>query len=204
LLIIEPVVCPRVTEFPPPAPQGSQPGYAPAPGQQPHPQPGQPGQPTYPAAPTITAVPEESGKKKRRLVRNGIILVVLLIVAGISVVANLGNKNVTTLQAGDCVTKLEESDSVTTLPVVDCAKPHQGEVYFVFQLPDGAYPGDQKVQKDAEARCTTEINSYAGAGADEKFDIFYLRPSEDDWSRDRGITCIATDANKSVTGTIKK
>jgi hypothetical protein len=204
LLIIEPVVCPRVTEFPPPAPQGSQPGFPPAPGQQPYPQPGLPGQPPYPAAPTITAAPEQSGKKKRRLVRNGIILVGLFIVVGIVVVANLGNKNVTTLKAGDCVTKLEESDSVTTLPVVDCAKAHQGEVYFVFQLSSGDYPGDEKVQKDAEARCTKEISTYAGAGADEKFDIFYLRPSPDDWSRDRGVTCIATDANKSVTGTIKK
>ncbi|MCU7728143.1 septum formation family protein [Actinoplanes sp. KI2] len=193
-----------MTEFPPPAPQGQQPGYAPAPGQQPYPQPGQPGQPPYPAAPTITAAPEESAKKKRGLVRNVIVVVGALVVVGIGVIANLGTKEVTELKAGDCVTKLEESDSVSKLPVVDCAKPHQGEVYFAFQLPSGDYPGDQKVQKDAEDRCSKEINTYAGAGADEKFDIFYLRPSSDDWSRDRGVTCIATDANKSVTGSIKK
>jgi hypothetical protein len=287
-------VCPRVTENPPPAPQGSQPGYPPAPGQPPYPQggygqggyqqpgpqpgaypqaaygpgagyqqagyqqgqpggypqgypgqppyPQQPGQPPYPGAPTITAAPEpdgpndrmavasvvfailfwplglilgivaqrrtkKSGRKGHSLARTGTILSIVvgfLSVAAIGAIGSLGTKDVTALKAGDCVTTLEESDSVTNLPVVDCAKGHQGEVYFVFQLPAGDYPGDAKVQKDAETRCGKEINTYAGAGADVKYDIFYLRPSPDDWSIDRGVTCIATDAKKSVTGSIKK
>jgi hypothetical protein len=122
----------------------------------------------------------------------------------VGVIANAGTKQVTALKVGDCVTTLEESDNVTDLPVVECAKAHQGEVYFVYQMSSGKYPGDDKVQKDAEDRCAKEINAYAGAGADENYDIFYLRPSPDDWSIDRGVTCIATDAKKSLTGSIKK
>jgi hypothetical protein len=272
-------MCRRVTEFPPPAPQGSQPAYPPAPGQQPYPQggydqggyqqpggypqaaygpgggypqaqqsyglPGQatyPPPPGYPGAPPITAAPpvggptsrtaiasvvfailfwplglilgivaqrrtRKSGQKGHSLARVGTILSIVVgcgLVTIVGIVGNAGTKTVTTLKAGDCVTTLEESDNVTDLPVTDCAKAHQGEVYFLFQLPSGKYPGDQAVQKDAEARCAKEINTYAGAGADEKYDIFYLRPSPDDWSIDRGVTCIATDAKKSLTGSIKK
>jgi len=149
----------------------------------------------------------KTGQKGHGLARAGVLLSIVVGCAWVTlfgVLANAGTKQVTALKVGDCVTTLEESDSVTDLPVVDCAKPHQGEIYFLFQLPSGKYPGDTKVDKDAEDRCAKEINTYAGAGADEKFDIFYLRPSPDDWSVDRGVTCIATDAKKSLTGSIKK
>ena len=150
----------------------------------------------------------KTGQKGHSLARTGTILSVLVPVLGaalvVAIVGNLGTKTVTALKPGDCVTSLEVSDNVTNLPVTDCAQAHEGEVYFVFDLPKGDYPGDDKVQKQSEDRCAKEINTYAGAGADEKFDIFYLRPSPDDWSRDRGVTCIATDAKKQTTGSIKK
>ena len=176
-------MCPAVTQLPPPAP-------------------------TCPPEPRLSPGPSpKSGRRGRTL---PIVATVLSVVVGVAVVAGLvalsraGTKTVTALQVGDCVTTLDESGDVSHLPVVACGQAHQGEVYFAYQMPAGEFPGDEKVQKQAEARCAEEIDTYAGAGAVEKYDIFYLRPSSGDWPAHRGVTCIATDARKPVTGSIRK
>lgn len=210
------VMCPPVTEHPPPAPW--QPAYPQGGydrvayqqhGQQPggFPQAAYEGYPPFSGPPPVVDTPSPAGKSNGRArvaVVVGLIVVVLLGAAGVVALGRVGTKTVTALDVGDCVTTLEESGSVRHLPIVECAKEHEGEVYFVYQMPDGKYPGDAKVQKDVEARCAKEINTYAGPGAVQKYDIFYLRPSSGDWPKERGVTCIATDARKPVTGSIRK
>ena len=109
---------------------------------------------------------------------------------------------VTRLSPGDCVNDIEESNSLRDLPVVPCSSPHEGEVYAVFDLAAGAYPGDTAVEQQSEKRCGDEFDGYAST-PDNNLELFYLHPLESSWSLDRGVTCIATDPRGPRTGSLR-
>ena len=108
---------------------------------------------------------------------------------------------VTLLKPGNCVNGIQTSGSIADLPIVSCADPHEGEVYAVFTLPDGAWPGVTTVQKQAEKRCQDELETFAPNAADT-VEVFYLHPVQRTWPRDRGVTCLATDSRGKTTGTV--
>jgi hypothetical protein len=135
---------------------------------------------------------------------------VLLLVVGITfaiVSGGDGGKDgsvaVTRLDPGDCVNGLEESESVQDFPVVPCSGPHEGEVFAVFDLANGPWPGDPEVQRQAQDRCQQELPKYAGTLAGD-LDLYYLRPLERLWWIDRSVTCIATDMSGPRTGSIRQ
>jgi hypothetical protein len=120
-------------------------------------------------------------------------------------ISGAGDVSATALRAGDCVNDLDESDSVLSLPAVPCAEPHEGEVFAVFDLEAGPYPGEDRVFTLAQERCSNEFETYAPSMVDDtKIELFLLQPSQLSWGRgDREITCIATDPSARRVGSIK-
>lgn len=92
------------------------------------------------------------------------------------------------LAPGDCVNEVEET-LVFDVPVVPCDSPHEGEVYSIFELPEGPYPGDAAVERQADERCESDLDDYTGAGHDDLW-FTYFYPDEEDWWDRRVITCI--------------
>ncbi|MFI7539881.1 DUF4190 domain-containing protein [Actinoplanes sp. NPDC049599] len=113
-----------------------------------------------------------------------------------------GTVAVTTLKPGDCINGIQGSAAIEDLPVVSCTLPHEGEVYAVFELPSGPWPGDTAVQDQAETRCKSEFKSYAPDAADTA-EVLYLHPLQQSWYRDRGVTCVATDERGTTTGSVR-
>ena len=106
-------------------------------------------------------------------------------------------------RVGDCL-----QDPVTQgepATIVDCAKPHAAEVYAIFALPDGPFPGTNKVigyrkQCGAAARA---IASDTGAGNDPSLKTIVRSPDEHSWALgDRSVTCIAS-SDHPRTGSIR-
>ena len=116
---------------------------------------------------------------------------------------NSGSVAVTTLKPGDCLNGISTgSGAIEDLPVISCALPHEGEVYAVFELPAGPWPGDTQVQQQAEKRCESELDQYA-AKPPATVEVLYLHPLRQSWSRDRGVTCVATDEKGATMGSIR-
>jgi len=113
-----------------------------------------------------------------------------------------GTVAVTTLKPGDCINGTQGAGTIEDLPVVKCGLPHEGEVFAVFDLPAGPWPGDSAVQKDAEKRCQAEFKRYAPNAADT-VKVLYLHPLQQSWTRDRGVTCVATDERGTSTGSVR-
>ena len=113
-----------------------------------------------------------------------------------------GSVSVTTLKRGDCVNGITTTGAIEDLPVVSCSTAHEGEVYAVFELADGPWPGNDVVQQQAESRCETLLKSYAPNAADT-VEVLYLHPLQWSWSRDRGVTCVATDERGTTTGSVR-
>jgi hypothetical protein len=116
--------------------------------------------------------------------------------------ANGGTVAITTLKPGDCINGIAGTGAIEDLPVVSCSLPHEGEVYAVFSLPSGPWPGDTAVQEQAEKRCDTELDLYAPKPP-ATAEVLYLHPLQESWSRDRGVTCVATDENGTTMGSIR-
>jgi len=113
-----------------------------------------------------------------------------------------GTVSVTKLKPGNCINGLTGTGSIEDLPVVSCALPHEGEVYAVFELPAGPWPGDTVVQEQSEKRCKAELKTYAPKAADT-VEVLYLHPLQLSWSRDRGVTCVATDERGTGVGSVR-
>jgi len=109
----------------------------------------------------------------------------------------------TDLKVGDCITEVPTSSRVLTLPTVECAQPHGGEVYAVLTMPDGGYPGASAID-EWQNKCPDELQSFSPeAMADDSVGVFVLYPTQETWNQgDRAVTCIATLEPKRA-GSIK-
>lgn len=104
-----------------------------------------------------------------------------------------------TFRPGECVSDLQGN-----LPVVSCEEPHEGEVYAVFTLPSGPWPGRESVKAQAGSRCGGELGGYASdPHAPARLRYVYLFPNEDMWATDRSVICIAKDPAGPMIGSLK-
>jgi hypothetical protein len=104
-------------------------------------------------------------------------------------------------KVGDCFA--DPITGATSVRLVDCATPHSGEVYAIFMLPDGPYPGDNvdtyKHECGAQARAIMNPALVNEPGL--RTDIRH--PDENTWAQgDRSVTCIAS-SNPKRTGSIR-
>lgn len=113
------------------------------------------------------------------------------------------------LKAGDCFNDPEDENAteVTSLKAVPCDEPHDNEVFHVFDLPDGDFPGDDEVKEQGLAGCEPKLAGYVGATAEEAgLLIVPVTPTEGTWDTadDRKVICALYKADASkVTGSLK-
>lgn len=95
------------------------------------------------------------------------------------------------LKVGECLRVSDADRLPNEIPLVPCTQTHQLEVFGVFDLPAGAWPGDDSVEAAADQRCSSLLTSYVGASADDpKYAWSFYRPSKQDWSEDfRRVVC---------------
>jgi hypothetical protein len=95
------------------------------------------------------------------------------------------------LKAGECLRVSDADNLPDEIPLVPCTQAHQLEVFGVFDLPAGAWPGDDSVEAAADHGCSRLFTSYVGASADDpKYTWSDYLPSKEDWSHDfRRVVC---------------
>jgi hypothetical protein len=119
--------------------------------------------------------------------------------------AQAEDTDVFTLAIGDCFNNLPDSESVSSVGVVDCATSHDYEVYSEGSIADAdAFPGDDSVSTDADNICFNSYEAFVGVSYDEStLDYSYLLPTEDSWANgDRLVSCLIFDSNGPTTGTL--
>lgn len=105
------------------------------------------------------------------------------------------------LEAGQCfnsyLTALGDNQFQQLTTVVDCAGPHDGEVYFQVFHPAEAgepYPGPDEMQAWAQRQCYEQFEGFVGQEYElSELDIGILHPTDETWSdpigRHREVTC---------------
>ena len=104
----------------------------------------------------------------------------------------------------DSVVSEEEAADVGVLPTVDCAEPHDAEVYYVEDLTDEEFPNDLTVR--AEDICYEQYEPFIGGPYEESnYWISSITPSWDTWEAgDRQVACLVVgDEGERLTGSLK-
>lgn len=197
--------------------QPAQPGWG-APGP-----PGPPGQPGW-------GTPPPSGGSKNTLIFLIIAGVVLLLVVVGGVLAILAARDdgqtasdstsgsgpresvdAFSLEIGDCILDPlggEDEGEVFDVEAVDCAQPHDREVYALIDYPAGAdanFVGDDEIQEFSGTSCEEQFEDFIGVSyAESEFFLTFLHPTEASWEDgDREVVCLVYDPAGPVTGTLR-
>lgn len=101
------------------------------------------------------------------------------------------------LAVGDCFDAGTDADEVRDVPIVDCTEPHDHEVFHIFEVADGAFPGDDALLDRARDECLPALDEYLRAEVDRaELDAFPITPSEGSWENgDRAVVCALTAAS---------
>lgn len=111
------------------------------------------------------------------------------------------------LEVGDCLPLVEygEDELVYELPVVPCEQPHTDEVFFIYDVEDGDFPGDDVLTETSWNRCYEAFQAYVGTSYEaSELDFYNYQPTKGTWIRekDRSVQCILF-SYEDVTGTLR-
>ncbi|MGF1595313.1 MAG: septum formation family protein [Acidimicrobiales bacterium] len=96
------------------------------------------------------------------------------------------------IRLGDCLVGLD-GDAVESTRGVPCDQPHEFEVYFAFNLPDGDFPGDTAAGDHGNQRCYDVFSAFVGVSYEESiYGYTSLVPSQESWEQvdDREVLCL--------------
>jgi hypothetical protein len=114
--------------------------------------------------------------------------------------AELSTSLVGAFLVGDCINDTAHQTGVGgEISRVDCASPHDGEVYALPTLqgePGAPYPGDNEVTSQGDRLCLEAFAPYVGIEyQDSQWDYFFFSPAEQTWNDfdDRQVVCYLVD-----------
>jgi len=115
------------------------------------------------------------------------------------------------LAVGDCFDdweglELDVVQEVESVPIVDCADPHDNEMYVVDLLPEGAFPGDVAMEQLALDTCFEAFDEFVGIPyADSRLDFGFLISTAEMWDAGiRRVSCFVWDIEfLKLTGTMR-
>lgn len=137
-----------------------------------------------------------------------------LVVAGCSVLDRdddgTHSVSVFEVEVGDCFRAPTEDDvrhELSELDRVDCAAPHEQELYAVaaWEDPDAQFPGEETLKAFADGRCAQEFAGYVGVDyRDSSLFFTYLLPSARSWEHeaDRQTLCFVTTTGRQLTASV--
>lgn len=133
----------------------------------------------------------------------------LTIAALLAVVAATAcsSASVLTLEVGDCFDDPDSFTQVDSVDTVDCADPHDNEVYAVITHQASSWPGSEAMQEAAFEECLDAFEPFVGIAYEvSRWDIAALWPTEESWNEadDREIICAVYDiSGAKVTGSAR-
>jgi hypothetical protein len=112
------------------------------------------------------------------------------------------------LSVGECVDEdqIERYLAGEPYAIVACAEPHDPEVLFVREWPEGPYPGDAEVADELEFMCFDEIEGHVGTPYEtSSLDIWSVWPDASAWKQgERYGECLVYDIDEAkLTGSAR-
>lgn len=116
-----------------------------------------------------------------------------------------GEADVFTIKIGDCLNDASAPDEVTTIPIVDCAEPHDSEVFARTDSTTAEFPGDAALSDELTAFCTGDAyTQFVGIPyLESSYETSGYFPTQGSWDDgDRELLCTIWDPAGPNTGTL--
>jgi len=130
---------------------------------------------------------------------------ILLLLAGCSAPVD-GDSDVFSIVVGDCLNDAGIGDEVTTVREVDCAEPHDSEVFARRVADDGAFPGADALESTLVEFCRGDaFTEFIGIPfADSRYGTRGYFPTAESWGNDdRELLCtVVDDSGARLTGSL--
>ena len=112
------------------------------------------------------------------------------------------------LSVGDCFNDQQDLTvvEVTSVATVDCAEPHDNEIYFEYSMTDAVFPGNDAAMDSGILRCLDEFDAFVGIAYDvSALELFPITPTSLSWAEgDRVVFCAIYALNLSkLEGTVR-
>ncbi len=109
------------------------------------------------------------------------------------------------VEVGDCINLVDQVDQgdnrlVSTLERVDCFDEHDAEVFALFDLTDGAWPGTDEAYGEGDNGCYDRFEGYVGIDYMDSYYFYEVyTPTADTWEAgDRTVACTLVDPGGSI------
>lgn len=105
-----------------------------------------------------------------------------------------GELSAFSINVGDCIVGAATGE-VSGFEGVPCNEPHDNEVYYTFDLPDGDFPGDAVIEAEATDQCLTQFELYVGTEYEvSSYGLTWLSPTVGSWDQgDQEIACLVNN-----------
>jgi hypothetical protein len=113
--------------------------------------------------------------------------------------------SVVSLRRGQCVNEVDGRDQLAKVTVVDCAQPHEAEVFANLTMQSRSeYPEPEELDEEIAPQCLDEFEHYAPAFIDDQtIEINYIFPDSASWIvGERNVTCLALHPSGKRTGSL--
>lgn len=118
-------------------------------------------------------------------------------------VEEAGDLGVDRFQVGDCFDDPTDASDITEVDAVPCAQAHDNQVFHLFDVPGGDFPGQAELQSMAEEGCMEAFEGFVGVAFEASpLGAAPIVPSEDSWEDgDHEVVCALFDgAGEQLTG----
>lgn len=130
----------------------------------------------------------------------------VLAILGAALLGCSSEGDVFALEVGTCFDDFGEGAEISNVPIVDCAEPHQYEVYALFDLADGEFPGTEAVGAASQEGCIgSRFEDYVGAPyATSAIYASAFEPTAESWAEgDREVVCFLYEPDVQLTGSMR-
>ena len=114
--------------------------------------------------------------------------------------------DVFTIVVGDCLNDVDVTGQVTNVPIVDCAEPHDSEVFARTLASGTAFPGDEELEAELTVFCQGEAyTEFVGIPyAESEYFTGGYYPTAASWaSGDRELLCTVRAEGSQTTGSLE-
>ena len=121
--------------------------------------------------------------------------------------SDMPSVNVLELEVGTCLNDVDQplAQDLTEVPAVDCASPHQSEVFAAINVEGTDYPGIDSLTDTAVQECQIEFERFVGVEfSASSLNFHYYYPTTSSWAvGDRSIYCVIFDPGVETVGTLR-
>jgi hypothetical protein len=149
------------------------------------------------------------------LVLSGVWLVIVIAAVAIGLSTSSGRSasspptqpgvtSVYSLRTGDCLQNPGARLGITSIKLVPCDQPHNAQVFAVFPVAGGGYPGTAALRRQAAVGCHTRIaGSINRSLITNSMTLQYLYPESQSWADGhRSITCLVVDSTNMTSSVL--